>query len=115
MTATLLASACAALSSAAVSLLPLLWPQQPLWPHALVKNEEDMPNGLLPLCGFYCHREKTFVMWRLGFHACKKFSPCQLHAFDSAAITAAATAAGASTAATASVNAASNARPRSRV
>eukprot|EP00419_Tripos_fusus_P087722 CAMPEP_0172859580 /NCGR_PEP_ID=MMETSP1075-20121228/70498_1 /TAXON_ID=2916 /ORGANISM="Ceratium fusus, Strain PA161109" /LENGTH=53 /DNA_ID=CAMNT_0013707423 /DNA_START=74 /DNA_END=232 /DNA_ORIENTATION=- len=53
MTATLLASACAALSSAAVSLLPLLWPQQPLWPHALVKNEEDMPNGLLPLCGFY--------------------------------------------------------------
>jgi len=86
-----------------------------LWPHALVKEEEDMPNGLLPLCGFYCHREKSFVMGCLGFHACKNFSARQLHAFDSAATTAAATAAGASTAATASVNAASNARPRSRV
>jgi len=70
MTATLLASACAALSSAAGDLLPLLWPQQPLWLQALMKEEEDMPKGLLPLCGFYCHREQSFVMWCLGFHAC---------------------------------------------
>jgi len=51
MTAALLAFACAAVSSVAVALLPLLWRQQPLWLHALVKEEVDMPNGLLPLCG----------------------------------------------------------------